>query len=195
MRHACIDKASLMVKIYLEIPVSMDELFLAASELYASSRSLSKRTPSVEKSRRHTTRPVYQLKDAGGSLIAEYNLEELINSKTGSSQPASKANTRLASSAFSGSGAVAGNNSKANYSIELKRLIADGWTVLSEGPSGAQLQKKKRFSKQSIGAIAAGLLFILIFGVWGFVLGFVFVLAGVLDYLIAKPSTLYLSRH
>lgn len=76
-----------------------------------------------------------------------------------------------------------------DYSQILRELLTDGWTVQSEGPSGAQLVGHKRARLQTKVAIVVGAVLLLAWGIGLIVLIFAFV-----DYSMTKPQTHFLDH-
>lgn len=76
-----------------------------------------------------------------------------------------------------------------DYSQILRELLTDGWTVQSEGPSGAQLVGHKRARLQTKVAIVVGAVLLLAWGIGLIVLIFAFV-----DYAMTKPRAYFLDR-
>jgi hypothetical protein len=75
------------------------------------------------------------------------------------------------------------------YTRQLKGALAEGWIMLSEGPSGAQLELPKRMKTQTKVALVVG--FFLLF-LWG--LGAIVMIAALIDYAMQKKQTKFVSR-
>lgn len=75
------------------------------------------------------------------------------------------------------------------YAALLDVLIQRGWTVTSEGASGAQLTKPKEMKTQTKVALVIGAVLILAFGI-----GLIVILFAMIDYWMTKPKTHFLSR-
>ena len=76
------------------------------------------------------------------------------------------------------------------YTRQLKGALAEGWIMLSEGPSGAQLELPKKMRTQTKVAVVVG--FLLVFLFWW--LGLIVVGASLIDYAMQKKQTKFLSR-
>jgi hypothetical protein len=75
------------------------------------------------------------------------------------------------------------------YSRQFKEALAQGWVVLSEGPSGAQMELPKKMKTQTKVALVIGLILILL---WGF--GFLVIIAALIDYAMQKKETKFIAR-
>jgi hypothetical protein len=76
------------------------------------------------------------------------------------------------------------------YTRQLKGALAEGWIMLSEGPSGAQLELPKKMKTQTKVALVVG--FFLLFLFWG--LGAIVMIAALIDYAMQKKQTKFISR-
>lgn len=77
------------------------------------------------------------------------------------------------------------------YPEMLAKLTSDGWQLVSEGPSGAQLKKPKKMKTLDSLCAIAGV--VLLFFLWP--LGLLLILIAVLDLLFfTKEQSHYLSR-
>jgi hypothetical protein len=75
-----------------------------------------------------------------------------------------------------------------NYKARLAAMLAAGWTMKSEGPSGAQLEGEKKMSKLDKACLWFG---ILTFWIYGF--GVLFILIALLDFwFMTKKPTYFL---
>ena len=61
--------------------------------------------------------------------------------------------------------------------------------MISEGPSGAQMELPKKMKGQTKGALVIGFLLIL---AWGF--GIIIIIAALIDYAMQKKQTKFISR-
>jgi hypothetical protein len=75
------------------------------------------------------------------------------------------------------------------YTRELKAAVSDGWIMLSEGPSGAQMELPKTMRTQTKVGLVAGFLLLFVYGV-----GVIVLIAAVIDYAIQKKNTRFISR-
>lgn len=75
----------------------------------------------------------------------------------------------------------------AYYPGALKHLVNDGWEVVSEGPSGAQLKKPKKMKTQTKVAMLVGA--VLVFA-WG--IGVLVILFALIDYAMQKDESYFL---
>ena len=75
------------------------------------------------------------------------------------------------------------------YTRQLKGALAEGWIMISEGPSGAQLELPKKMKTQTKVALVVG--FFLLF-LWG--LGAIVMIAALIDYAMQKKQTKFISR-
>lgn len=73
--------------------------------------------------------------------------------------------------------------------MNLEPYLKDGWTIVSDGPSGVQLSRK-RWKGQSKGAVILGAILLILF--WP--LGLLLIVLGVIDGAMAKPESKFLSR-
>lgn len=88
-------------------------------------------------------------------------------------------------------GTAAPFSSTENYPGVLRKLTGDGWAVVSEGPSGAQLRGPKKMKALDVAAMVLGVTLAFIFPVVGFIL----IGAAVLDYVFLTPRReFFLSR-
>jgi hypothetical protein len=76
------------------------------------------------------------------------------------------------------------------YTHQLKGALAEGWIMLSEGPSGAQLELPKKMKTQTKVALVVG--FLLVFLFWW--LGLIVIGAALIDYAMQKKQTKFISR-
>ncbi len=78
----------------------------------------------------------------------------------------------------------------AKYGVLLRQLTSQGWTVVSEGSSGAQLAGPKKMRKLDKGAIIVGIPLVLLYGLGLFLIGI-----ALLDYVFLTPrSSHFLDR-
>lgn len=75
----------------------------------------------------------------------------------------------------------------AYYPGALKRLIENGWEMVSEGPSGAQLKKPKKMRTQTKVVLWIGVVLLVAAG-----LGVLFIILALLDYAMQKDQTYFL---
>jgi hypothetical protein len=75
------------------------------------------------------------------------------------------------------------------FETALSTLIAQKWTVVSEGPSGAQLIGEKKMTRQTRLALIVGAVLVLAAGIGLIVMAF-----ALIDYWMTKPPTHFLSR-
>jgi hypothetical protein len=68
-------------------------------------------------------------------------------------------------------------------------LIAQGWKITSDGPSGTQLEEPKRMNKREGFAVVAG---IALLPAYGF--GLIIILAAFVDHVTRKPNVRFFSR-
>ena len=68
-------------------------------------------------------------------------------------------------------------------------LMAAGWKITSDGPSGTQLEEPKRMNKREGLSILLGVMLIPFFGIGLLVIG-----AAVVDHFMRKPSVRFFSR-
>ena len=80
-------------------------------------------------------------------------------------------------------------NTDDRYRAELRAALAEGWVLLSEGPSGAQLELPRRMKTQTKIALVLGFLLVL---AWGF--GLIIVAAALIDYALQKKETKFIAR-
>ena len=80
-------------------------------------------------------------------------------------------------------------SSDEKYTRLLKAALAEGWIMISEGPSGAQLELPKKMKTQTKVALVLG--FFLLF-LWG--LGVIVMIAALIDYAMQKKQTKFISR-
>lgn len=75
------------------------------------------------------------------------------------------------------------------YQKSLKEALGKGWIMISEGPSGAQLELPKRMKGQTKGAIIVGILLVFLYGI-----GVIIIAAALIDYAMQKKETQFISR-
>jgi len=75
------------------------------------------------------------------------------------------------------------------YRSELKQALAAGWILLSEGPSGAQLELPKKMRTQTQVALILGVVLLFAYG-----LGLILIIVALIDYAIQKKETKFVSR-
>jgi hypothetical protein len=81
-------------------------------------------------------------------------------------------------------------NAAPSYAGALKKLTSEGWAVVSEGPSGAQLRGPKQMRALDKWGIGIGVPLIVLWGV-----GLLLIAAGLIDYALLTPRREYfLSR-
>jgi hypothetical protein len=71
----------------------------------------------------------------------------------------------------------------------LESLLNNGWTVVSEGPSGAQLIGEKKMKTQTKVALVIGVVLVLAAG-----LGLIIMALALIDYWMTKAPTHFVSR-
>lgn len=75
------------------------------------------------------------------------------------------------------------------YSSILTQLTADGWVVVNESSSGAQLKLPKKMRTQTKWALGIGAVLVLVYGLGLLVMAF-----ALIDYAVQKDRTHFLSR-
>jgi len=68
-------------------------------------------------------------------------------------------------------------------------LIAEGWKITSDGPSGTQLEEPKRMNKREGFALIVGIFLIPAYGI-----GLLVILAAFVDHVTRKPNSRFFSR-
>ena len=76
------------------------------------------------------------------------------------------------------------------YKEELSDALARNWIMISEGPSGAQMELPKTMKTQTKVALILG--FVLLIA-WGF--GIILIAAALIDYAMQKKQTKFIARH
>jgi hypothetical protein len=72
---------------------------------------------------------------------------------------------------------------------ELNTLLGAGWNIVSDGPSGIQLQRKKMKGLDKACLILGGVL------IFAYGIGLFFILIALIDYFfLTKPETLFVPR-
>lgn len=84
---------------------------------------------------------------------------------------------------------AASESTEDRYTRELKAALAEGWIMISEGSSGAQLELPKKIKNQTKVALVVG--FLLVF-LWG--LGLLVIAAALIDYAMQKKQTKFIMR-
>lgn len=83
-----------------------------------------------------------------------------------------------------------GTGNALTYPTALAQLTSQGWTVVAEGDSGAQLKGPKKMRTADKVCLWLGMVGLLLYG-----LGLVLILIAVIDYaLLTKPRTHFLHR-
>ena len=76
------------------------------------------------------------------------------------------------------------------YKKLLSFAISEGWTVSSEGPSGAQLKKPRKMATSTKVVLYLGIILLLAWGV-----GLILIIISLIDYYVrTKEQTYYLDR-
>lgn len=82
------------------------------------------------------------------------------------------------------------NSNTDSFTTELNQHTSKGWVVISEGPSGAQLEKPRAMKPVDKLALVVGVLTLPFAGV-----GLIFIIAAVLDYVFfTKAESKFLDR-
>jgi hypothetical protein len=82
-------------------------------------------------------------------------------------------------------------NTSNAYSETLAKLTADGWQLVTDGPSGAQLKKPKKM--RTLDSVCAVIGVVCLFFAWP--LGLLLILIAILDFaFFTKERTHFLSR-
>lgn len=75
------------------------------------------------------------------------------------------------------------------YDTILRRLIADKWEVVSEGPSGDQLRGVKKMTSTGKGAMLVGTVLVFAYGI-----GIIVIAFALIDHAMQKAPTHFLQR-
>lgn len=76
-----------------------------------------------------------------------------------------------------------------NYQRDIFLATEDGWTVISEGESGATLQAPKKMRLQTKIGFVIGFLLVFFYGI-----GVIILLAAWIDHAMHKPKTRFIQR-
>lgn len=76
-----------------------------------------------------------------------------------------------------------------NKLVTLQDHVEAGWKILSDGPSGVQLEGPKQMRLQTKVAIIIGIPLVFVYG-----LGLIIILLAMLDHAMAKPPTVFLAK-
>lgn len=76
-----------------------------------------------------------------------------------------------------------------DFSTRLNEYLSDGYKVLSDGPSGIQLEGPKVMRTQTKVAMLIGAVLVLAYGI-----GLIIILFALIDHAMAKPPVVFLPR-
>ncbi len=68
-------------------------------------------------------------------------------------------------------------------------LVRSGWKIVSDGPSGVQLEGPKKMKMQTAVALVLGVFLIFVYGI-----GLIVVAFALIDYAMTKPQTKFIPR-
>ena len=76
------------------------------------------------------------------------------------------------------------------YQFQLNAYLQRGWSVITEGPSGAQIQAKKKMAGLTIVCLTLGVVLIALYGI-----GLLLIICALIGHAIEKPETKFIARN